>query len=66
MGYWICRDCAGVYHIRFDMTNISEVGEYRLHLVGKLGVCPLCGEVRQLHKAEALKETESKEEAEHA
>jgi hypothetical protein len=53
--FWICRDCAGIYHIRFDLTNIARVEKHRLCLVNKLGVCPLCGEVRQLHRAEAEK-----------
>jgi len=56
-GYWICRDCAGVYHIPLDTSNTSRIGSGRIHLVSKMGICPMCGYNRQLYKAEPLKET---------
>ncbi len=54
--YWLCRDCAGVYRIPLDTTNFSRIGTGRPHLINKLGPCPMCGEFRQLYRAEELKE----------
>ena len=62
MGYWICRDCAGVYHVPLDTSNFSRIGSGRIHLVSKMGICPMCGNDRQLLKAEPLKESETTKE----
>lgn len=58
-GYWICRDCAGIYRIPLDARNYTTVGG-RLHLISHLGPCPLCGNVRKLYKAEELEKCPSR------
>lgn len=60
-GYWICRDCAGVYHVPLDTSNHSTIGTGRVHLISKMGPCPMCSEFRQLVKAELIETTGKQE-----
>jgi hypothetical protein len=52
--FWICRGCAGTYNVPLDMQNHSKIGTGRWHLIARMGICPMCGEVRNLHKTEKM------------
>lgn len=56
--FWICQDCAGVYHIPLDTNHRAKDRMGRMYLISKTGICPMCSEFRQLVKAEPLEKTE--------